>query len=280
MDADTKLSLLKKCPSVEAKDALYELFVDLDNESIEYDSKTIDILKELEEYVSRKENPEAFAKDTENLTFNLKDKQTQVTYDMVIRLRDPETGMPTAKYWVFDVGETPDLQEPECMVSSLLDGLAHFDMFAENGTFLRDFRAYLDSKYSYPHVEEVKNSSRPNQVTKTYLPWREGLWTKDYEEWANADDQAELGYTIDFMREGLGYIGFRKAAARRKERYLDIHPALKAGRADAITDIIGKILATQPKLKELKEHEIEKVISTVDKLFFKLYPEYKKACLE
>lgn len=278
MDANTKLSLLKKCPAVETKDALAELFIDLDNESIEYDSMTIDILKELEQYVSSKENPEAFAKDAETLVFDLKDKQPQVTYDMVIRLKDPETGLPTGKYWVFDVGEESDWQDIESMVDAPFDGLAHFDLYAENGTFLKDFKAYLENKYSYPHVEEVKNSMRPDQVTKTYLPWRDGLWTKDHEKWA--DDLTVLGCTIEFIREVLGYIGFRKAAARRKERYLDLHPALKAERADAVKDMVGKILATQPKLKELKEHEIKKVIITVDNLLFKLYPEYKKACLE
>lgn len=278
MDANTKLSVLKKCSSVEAKDALAELFIDLDNESIEYDSMTIDILKELEQYVSSKENPEAFAKDAEDLAFHLKDKQPLVTYDMVIRLKDPETGLPTSKYWVFDIGETPDLQILDCMVSCPLESVSHFDLYAENGTFLKDFKAYLENKYSYPHVEEVKNSMRPDIVTKTYLPWRDGLWTKDHEK--RADDLTVLGCTIDFMKKVLGDMGFGKAATRRKERYLDMHPALKAERADTVKDLVGKILATQPKLKELKEHEIKKVIGTVDKLFFNLYPEYKKACLE
>lgn len=282
MNADKKLLLLKRCPSEKAMNALFDLFIDLDNANVKYDSVTIDILEELKEFKPCNLDEKSLSSFQNSLADCLKDGKTEFDYDVCIHLKDAETGNETGSCWIFNVNEAPTAEWLRNRTWKSLVGPQDLSLnllFEDNGLrlFTEEFFKHLDRKYSYPHSEIANNAKQPDWTSKTYYPWYNGMWSSEDLLWK--DETQHFATEVEFLRTLLGDIEFRKASDRRKQRYLDCNPALNAQRADYLMGFVCEVLKIQPGVTELKDSEMAKLLATVDKILYKLYPEYKVASL-
>ena len=282
MNAEQKLLLLNKCSSSKAVYSLFELFTDLDNSDVQYSTVTIDILDELKEFNPGNLDDETLKSFQKTLADYLKDGKTKFDFDVCIRLKNHDTNTSSDTYWVFNVDEVPTAESLRnttwrslaSPMDSSLGLLFEDDRFR---SFTDEFFKSLDRKYSYPQTL-AENIANPQWLTpKTYYPWFSGMWSND--NLAGKDDTQNFASEADFLKVLLGDIGFKKAVERRKQRYLNLNPALKAQREGYLKDLVTELLKSQTKVRELRDSEITKLLASVDKILYKLHPEYKEISL-